>query len=46
MVVCGAPEPVSDHADRVADFALEAVLAARAVKSPATGNPLQVHPSK
>ena len=42
MVVCGVPEPMSDHAERVADFALEAVLAAKEVKSPVTGKPLQV----
>lgn len=43
MVVCGVPEPNNDHAERVADFALEAVLAAKEVKSPVTGDPLQVY---
>ena len=42
MVVCGVPEPSPDHAVRVADFALGAVIAAKEVKSPATGKTLQV----
>lgn len=42
MVVCGVPEPSADHAVRVADFALGAIMAAKDVKSPATGKPLQV----
>lgn len=42
MVVCGVPEPREDHARRVADFALGAVMAAQQVKAPATGKPLQV----
>jgi len=42
MVVSGVPEPNEDHAVKVADFALGAVVAAMSVKSPATGNPLQV----
>ena len=42
MVVCGVPESSADHAVRVADFALGAVIAAKQVKSPATGKTLQV----
>ncbi|XP_067947353.1 guanylate cyclase soluble subunit beta-2-like [Watersipora subatra] len=42
MVVCGVPEPSADHAVRVADFALGAIMAAQNVKSPATGQPLQI----
>jgi len=42
MVVGGVPEVSTDHAERVADFAVEAVRAATEVKSPVTGNPLQV----
>lgn len=42
MVVSGVPEPDENHALKVADFALGAILAAAKVTAPATGKPLQV----
>ncbi len=42
MVVGGVPIPVSSHAERVANFALGMVLAAREVINPVTGGPIQV----
>ena len=42
MVVGGVPEVSTTHAQSVADMSLGMVLAAREVKSPATGKPLQV----
>lgn len=42
MVVSGVPEAIDDHAQRVADFALSAIEVCKEVKSPATGQSLQV----
>lgn len=42
MVVGGVPIPVSSHAERVANFALGMILAAREVINPVTGRPIQV----
>ena len=42
MVVGGVPIPVSSHAERVANFALGMILAAREVINPVTGEPIQV----
>ena len=42
MVVCGVPEHCADHAEKVVDFALDAVVAANLVKAPATGRSIQV----
>ncbi|KAM6972872.1 guanylate cyclase soluble subunit beta-2-like [Aplochiton taeniatus] len=42
MVVGGVPIPVSSHAERVANFALGMVLAAREVINPTTGGPIQI----
>ncbi|KAI3354274.1 hypothetical protein L3Q82_018811, partial [Scortum barcoo] len=42
MVVGGVPIPVSSHAERVANFALGMVLAAREVINPVTGGPIQI----
>ena len=42
MVVCGVPEYCADHAEKVVDFALDAVVAANLVKAPATGSSIQV----
>lgn len=42
MVVGGVPIPVSSHAERVANFALGMILAAREVINPVTGGPIQV----
>lgn len=42
MVVGGVPIPVSSHAQRVANFALGMILAAREVINPVTGGPIQV----
>ncbi|XP_039987182.1 guanylate cyclase soluble subunit beta-2-like isoform X2 [Xiphias gladius] len=41
MVVGGVPIPVSSHAERVANFALGMILAAREVINPVTGGPIQ-----
>ncbi|XP_059821989.1 guanylate cyclase soluble subunit beta-2-like [Hypanus sabinus] len=42
MVVGGVPVPVASHAERVANFALGMRIAARKVKNPVTGNPIQI----
>jgi guanylate cyclase soluble subunit beta len=42
MVVGGIPEIQKDHAQRIANFAVDMVKDACKVKSPATGKPLQV----
>ncbi|KAK1168463.1 guanylate cyclase soluble subunit beta-2-like [Acipenser oxyrinchus oxyrinchus] len=42
MVVGGVPIPVLSHAERVANFALGMVIAAREVTNPVTGNPIQI----
>lgn len=42
MVVGGVPIAVSSHAERVANFALGMILAAREVINPVTGGPIQV----
>lgn len=42
MVVGGVPIPVSSHAERVANFALGMIMAAREVINPVTGGPIQV----
>lgn len=45
MVVGGVPIPVSSHAERVANFALGMIMAAKAVINPITGGPIQVQGS-
>lgn len=42
MVVGGIPIPVSSHAERVANFALGMIIAAKEVTNPVTGGPIQV----
>ncbi|XP_068548234.1 guanylate cyclase soluble subunit beta-2-like isoform X2 [Anas acuta] len=42
MVVGGVPVPVSTHAERVANFALGMVIAAKGVENPVSGNPIQI----
>ncbi|KAG9348306.1 hypothetical protein JZ751_002041, partial [Albula glossodonta] len=42
MVVGGVPIPVSSHAERVANFALGMIIAAREVTNPITGGPIQI----
>ncbi|XP_069474275.1 guanylate cyclase soluble subunit beta-2-like isoform X2 [Ambystoma mexicanum] len=42
MVVGGVPVPVSTHAERVANFALGMIIAAKEVKNPVNGYPIQV----
>ncbi|XP_033486347.2 guanylate cyclase soluble subunit beta-2-like [Epinephelus lanceolatus] len=42
MVVGGVPIPVSSHAERVANFALGMILAAREVINPVTGGPIKI----
>lgn len=42
MVVGGVPIPVSSHAERVANFALGMIIAAKEVTNPVTGGPIQV----
>uniref|UniRef100_A0A8D0GF78 guanylate cyclase n=1 Tax=Sphenodon punctatus TaxID=8508 RepID=A0A8D0GF78_SPHPU len=42
MVVGGVPVPVSTHAERVANFALGMIIAAKEVKNPVSGNPIQI----
>ncbi|XP_029472343.1 guanylate cyclase soluble subunit beta-2-like [Rhinatrema bivittatum] len=42
MVVGGVPVPVSTHTERVANFALGMIIAAKQVKNPVTGNPIQI----
>ncbi|XP_070762135.1 guanylate cyclase soluble subunit beta-2-like [Enoplosus armatus] len=42
MVVGGVPIPVTSHAERVANFALGMILAAREVINPVTGGPIQI----
>ncbi|XP_066858592.1 guanylate cyclase soluble subunit beta-2-like isoform X7 [Anser cygnoides] len=42
MVVGGVPVPVSTHAERIANFALGMVIAAKGVQNPVSGNPIQI----
>ena len=42
MIVSGVPVKTTTHAQPVANFALDMICEASQVKSPATGNPLQV----
>ncbi|XP_061309001.1 guanylate cyclase soluble subunit beta-2-like isoform X1 [Pezoporus flaviventris] len=42
MVVGGVPVPVSTHAERVANFALGMIIAAKDVQNPVSGNPIQI----
>ncbi|CAB1348486.1 unnamed protein product, partial [Coregonus sp. 'balchen'] len=42
MVVGGVPIPVSSHAERVANFSLGMIIAAREVINPITGGPIQI----
>ena len=42
MVVGGLPEPVPDHAERVAEFSIGMVASAAKVMSPVDGTPLKV----
>ncbi|XP_038658521.1 guanylate cyclase soluble subunit beta-2-like [Scyliorhinus canicula] len=42
MVVGGVPIPAESHAERVANFALGMRMAARSVKNPITGDPIQI----
>lgn len=42
MVVGGVPVPVSTHAERIANFALGIIIAAKGVQNPVSGNPIQV----
>jgi class 3 adenylate cyclase len=46
MVVSGAPDPCSTHAELVASMALDMVRESELVKSPLTQKPLQVISSK
>ncbi|XP_071668561.1 guanylate cyclase soluble subunit beta-2-like isoform X3 [Patagioenas fasciata] len=42
MVVGGVPVPVPTHAERVANFALGIIIAAKGVQNPVSGNPIQI----
>lgn len=42
MVVSGVPDKTDRHAQPVADFAMEIVKEASKVRSPITGQPIQV----
>ncbi|XP_035240242.1 guanylate cyclase soluble subunit beta-2-like [Anguilla anguilla] len=42
MVVGGVPIPVASHAERVANFSLGMIIAAREVTNPITGQPIQI----
>ncbi|XP_070802369.1 guanylate cyclase soluble subunit beta-2-like [Pituophis catenifer annectens] len=42
MVVGGVPVPVSTHAERVANFALGMIIAAKDIKNPVSENPIQI----
>ena len=42
MVVCGAPEVTQEHAQRIANMAIDMIHASSQVISPASGKPLQV----
>ncbi|XP_032081567.1 guanylate cyclase soluble subunit beta-2-like [Thamnophis elegans] len=42
MVVGGVPVPVSTHAERVANFALGMIIAAKNIKNPVSENPIQI----
>lgn len=42
MVVVGVPIPMSCHTERVANFALGMIIAAKEVTNPVTGGPIQV----
>ncbi|XP_010148851.1 PREDICTED: guanylate cyclase soluble subunit beta-2-like [Eurypyga helias] len=42
MVVGGVPVPVPTHAERVANFALGMIIAAKGVQNPVSGNSIQI----
>uniref|UniRef100_A0A672PAZ9 Guanylate cyclase domain-containing protein n=1 Tax=Sinocyclocheilus grahami TaxID=75366 RepID=A0A672PAZ9_SINGR len=42
MVVGGVPIPMSSHIERVANFALGMIIAAKEVTNPVTGGPIQI----
>ncbi|XP_067306821.1 guanylate cyclase soluble subunit beta-2-like [Pseudorasbora parva] len=42
MVVGGVPIPMSSHTERVANFALGMIIAAKEVTNPVTGGPIQI----
>ena len=42
MVVGGVPDVIPDHAQRIANQGIDMVLKASEVRSPASGQPLQV----
>uniref|UniRef100_A0A8C4S0B9 guanylate cyclase n=1 Tax=Erpetoichthys calabaricus TaxID=27687 RepID=A0A8C4S0B9_ERPCA len=42
MVVGGVPVPMASHAERVANFALGMIIAARGVTNPVTGSSIQI----
>ena len=42
MVVGGVPDPTTDHADRVANMALDMICNTEEVQSPESGEPIQV----
>uniref|UniRef100_A0A8C3Q4Y9 guanylate cyclase n=1 Tax=Geospiza parvula TaxID=87175 RepID=A0A8C3Q4Y9_GEOPR len=42
MVVGGVPVPVPTHAERVANFALGMIMAAKGVQNPVSGDPIQI----
>ncbi|XP_059369658.1 guanylate cyclase soluble subunit beta-2-like [Carassius carassius] len=42
MVVGGVPIPMSSHTERVANFALGMIIAAKEVTNPVTGDPIQI----
>ncbi|XP_078266183.1 guanylate cyclase soluble subunit beta-2-like [Rhinoraja longicauda] len=42
MVVGGVPVPISSHAERVANFSLAMIIAAKGVTNPVTGKPIQI----
>lgn len=42
MVVGGVPIPMSSHTERVANFALGMIIAAKEVTNPVTDGPIQV----
>ena len=46
MAVTGVPEIQDDHAERMADFAMDMMEEAGNVLSPATGKPLKVGSSR
>ncbi|XP_077998742.1 guanylate cyclase soluble subunit beta-2-like [Glandiceps talaboti] len=42
MVTAGLPLPTADHAERVANFALDIITASNQVKSPVDNNPIKI----